>query len=186
MADDAPLPKGIVDLRLGNLRREWEQEAAALIALKREREQNTVGRNDEVRQEDKFQEEFHLLCRLQLVEDKNEELKIKEKLRCIQKKRERPREEKMFSGSMGKDPRGASGLESPANAASGVESPSNAASGAESPCSSGKKEEPSSSAGMDRTVDDEKEDSSVPTHEKSDGAPKVVNLSFNPSAKAKK
>ena len=80
----------------------------------------------------------------------------------------------------------ASGVESPSNAASGVESPSNAASGVESPFNSGKKEEPSSSAGMDRTVDDEKEDSSIPTHEKSDGAPKVVNFSLNASAKAKK
>ena len=84
----------------------------------------------------------------------------------------------MSSGSMGKHPSGASGVESPSKAASGVESP----------FSSGKKEEPSRSAGMDRTVNDEKEDSSTPTHVKSDGAPKVVNfsLNLNPRAKAKK
>ncbi len=48
-------------------------------------EQKTVGWNDEGNHEDGLQEEFDPLCRLQLVEDENEELEIKEKLRSIQK-----------------------------------------------------------------------------------------------------
>ena len=55
--------------------------------LKREREQKTVGRNDEVSHEDDFQEEFHLLCKLQLVENKNVVLKIKEKVEADPKEK---------------------------------------------------------------------------------------------------